>query len=96
MRGAILGLVLLLGACAHSSVRVDSAGATVTTSTRVSAGYRGDPVVAAWALIGIGLIASQSPAMRSEPRAAPDASRQVNAVDCTKPIEDWSANLKCR
>jgi len=25
-----------------------------------------------------------------------DASRVVNEVDCTKPIENWSANLKCK
>jgi hypothetical protein len=25
-----------------------------------------------------------------------DPSRRVVEHDCTKPIEDWSANLKCR
>ena len=25
-----------------------------------------------------------------------DASRRVHEQDCTKPISDWSANLKCR
>ena len=25
-----------------------------------------------------------------------DSSRRVNEQDCTKPIKDWSANLKCR
>jgi hypothetical protein len=25
-----------------------------------------------------------------------DASRKVNAQDCTKPIEDGAANLMCR
>ena len=25
-----------------------------------------------------------------------DESRTVNTQDCTRPIEDWSANLKCR
>lgn len=31
-------------------------------------------------------------------RAVPpmDASRKVNEQDCSKPIEDWSANLRCR
>lgn len=34
----------------------------------------------------------------SAPRAAPplDAARRVNEQDCTRPIEDRSANLKCR
>jgi hypothetical protein len=26
----------------------------------------------------------------------PDPTRRVVAQDCTKPIEDWSANLKCK
>jgi hypothetical protein len=26
----------------------------------------------------------------------PDPSRRIIEQDCTKPIEDWSANLKCR
>jgi len=32
------------------------------------------------------------------PRSAPplDESRRVNEQDCTRPIEDWSANLRCR
>jgi len=30
------------------------------------------------------------------PAPAMDASRSVNAQDCTKPIADWSANLRCR
>jgi hypothetical protein len=98
-------LVLLLAACTHASVRVDSGGGTVTTSTSVSAGYRGSSS-AAWALIGIGLIAAEiagSEGARErglEPGQAPaqpmDATRQVNEVDCTKPIANWSANLKCR
>jgi hypothetical protein len=32
------------------------------------------------------------------PQAAPELApeRKVNEQDCTKPIADWSANLKCR
>lgn len=98
-------LAVVLGACAHASVRYDSGGGTVTTGASVSAGYRGSSA-AAWALIGIGLIAAEvagSEAARErglEPRTGPaqpmDAQRQVNEVDCTRPIENWSANLKCR
>jgi hypothetical protein len=34
----------------------------------------------------------------ASPRPAPslDVSRTVNEQDCSKPIENWSANLKCR
>lgn len=32
----------------------------------------------------------------TRPPPALDGSRRVNEQDCTKPIKDWSANLKCR
>ncbi len=99
-------LAILLGACTHASVRYDSGGGTTTTRTSVSIGYSGSGSVAAWALIGIGLIAAQqagSQAARErglEPERPAerqlDAGRQVNEVDCTKPIENWTANLRCR
>ena len=35
---------------------------------------------------------------RAAGRAVPpmDASRKVHEQDCSRPIEDWSANLRCR
>ena len=106
MKPALLALAFLLAACSHASVRVDSGGGVATTSTSVSIGYSGHGSAAAWALIGIGLIAAEyggSAAARErglEPERNPaksmDAGRQVNEVDCTKPIENWSGNLKCR
>jgi hypothetical protein len=99
-------LVAVLAGCTHASVRMGTDGATTTTSTSVSAGYSGHGSAGVWLLIGIGLIAAEyggSAAARErglEPRREPvrpmDAGRQVNEVDCTKPIEDWSGNLKCR
>jgi hypothetical protein len=99
-------MVLVLTACTHASVRMSTDGATSTTSTSVSAGYSGHGSAAVWALIGIGLIAAEyggSAAARErglEPERAGerelDAQRRVNEVDCTKPIENWSANLKCK
>jgi len=80
-----------------------SAGTTTTTAgASVSIGASG----AAWPLIGIGLIAAQFagrrdkesalPASQSAPAPEPDGSRRVNEQDCSKPIKDRSANLKCR
>lgn len=99
-------LVAALAGCTHASVRMGTDGATTTTSTSVSAGYSGHGSAGMWLLIGIGLIAWEyggSAAARErglEPERRPaqsmDASRKVNEVDCTKPIEDWSGNLKCR
>lgn len=105
MRIALVILFLMSG-CTHVSVQGGAGGVTSSTSTGVSVGYSGSGSAAMWALIGIGLIAAEyggSLAARErglEPEAKPvqpmDASRQVNAVDCTRPIQDWSANLKCR
>lgn len=103
-----LGLVLvfLLAGCTHASVQMNSGGGVTTTGASVSAGYSGHGSAALWALIGIGLVAAEyggNSAARErglEPGRAGertlDAARQVNEVDCTKPIENWSANLKCR
>jgi hypothetical protein len=32
----------------------------------------------------------------AQPAPELDGSRRVNEQDCSKPIRDWSANLKCR
>jgi len=100
-----LFVVALVG-CSHASVRMSADGSTSTTTTSVSAGYSGHGSAAMWVLIGIGLIAweyggSEGARERGlEPERKPpaplDAGRQVNEVDCTKPIKDWSGNLKCK
>lgn len=99
-------VIMLLSGCTHVSVQGGAVGGTTTTSTGVSVGYSGSGSAAMWALIGIGLIAAEYGGSRAarerglEPQAKPvqpmDASRQVNEVDCRQPIQDWSANLKCR
>lgn len=77
-------------------------GSTSTTTTSVSAGYSGHGSAGMWLLIGIGLIAweyggsERGPEAERKPPAPLDAGRSVNEVDCTKPIQDWSGNLKCK
>jgi hypothetical protein len=88
-------VLLALAGCANVSTRVESGGSTVTTATGVSASFVGQSSATTWALIGIGVIAWGA-AGPSAPAAPLDPSRRVNEVDCTKPIQDWSANLKCR
>lgn len=103
----LVAFLALLAGCTHAHVQVNSSGGTTTTATSVSAGVSGHASPAAWALVGIGLIAVEiaSPTRpiegRSEALRAPapgplDGQRRVNEVDCTKPIRDWSANLKCK
>lgn len=103
---SLIALVVLLGACSHTSVQYSSGGGVTSTSSSVSIGYSGQGSAAAWALIGIGLIAAEyagsAPARERglEPAAPPpqpmSAGRRVNEVDCTRPIADWTANLRCR
>ena len=102
----VIVIAMMLSGCTHVSVQGSAGGGATTTSTGVSASYSGSGSAAMWALIGIGLIAAEYGGSRAarerglEPQAKPaqpmDASRQVNEVDCSQPIQDWSANLKCR
>jgi hypothetical protein len=68
-------------------------GSSVTggaTGLRIQGGSLG-------AVIAAGVIAaaaSESGRTAPAPELAP--GRLVNEQDCTKPIEDWSGNLKCR
>lgn len=105
MRIALV-VVLLLSGCTHVSVQGSAVGGTTTTSTGVSVSYSGSGSAAMWALIGIGLIAAEYGGSRAarerglEPQAKPvqpmEAGRKVNEVDCTRPIADWSGNIKCK
>jgi hypothetical protein len=51
---------------------------------------------AAAALLAIGILAGMAAAVPQEkaPELAPN--RRVNEQDCTKPVADLTANLKCR
>lgn len=98
MRAALLALLLFSAGCSHTSVQGRWDG-TSTTSAGASVGISGSGSVAAWLLIGIGLIAAGEAAAPAAAAPAPaelDQARRVNEQDCTQPIKDWSANLKCR
>lgn len=102
-RGLALALALLASGCANTSVQVSGGGPQPTLSTS-----GGSPL---GALVLLGFLASYesynngthyranpfdalSPA---QPVPAPlDPARRVLEADCTRPIADWSANLKCR
>lgn len=92
----LLALVLasLLAGCAHTSVGVNSsgtaAGSTASVGAQVSAGASGAVAVAVFAIAAVAIYGTTRPAPEL------DGSRRVNEQDCSKPIKDWSANLKCR
>lgn len=90
---ALIIAVLVVG-CAHSNVSLNSSGSaasgTTTVSGQVSAGGSGAAAVALFAIAVVAIHGTTQPAPEL------DGSRRVNEQDCSKPIRDWSANLKCR
>jgi hypothetical protein len=94
MRTLCLLLSLSLAGCSHTSVQGGWGGSNSPGGSGVS-----------WVLINIGLIAAWDYSERQRLEGAPplnepplelDKGRRVNAQDCTQPIRDWSANLKCK
>jgi len=54
------------------------------------------PAARAVFLAGVSYESDRDVARQSTPVPDLDPSRRVLEQDCTKAIEDWSANLKCR
>lgn len=94
----ILPLALLLSAChAHTGVGfgVGTPGPVPPASASVS--VHAGPALGA--LIGLGIIAASVREDGDDPvNATPalDPQRRVHEQDCSKPIEDPAANLRCR
>jgi hypothetical protein len=98
MRRVALALTLILAGChAHTGVgfATGTPGALAPASASVS--VHAGPALGA--LIGLGIIAAAAREdWETTERLAPplDATRRVAAQDCSRPIEDPSANLRCR
>jgi hypothetical protein len=103
-----LALALALGGCGGNSyVAVQSGspavGVTTGTTGYVQASTSSSSAAAAavfllhWSLLNH-YWDQQAGTYGSSTLPAPpmDEARTVNTQDCTRPIEDWSANLKCR
>lgn len=98
MSRILLPLALLLAGChAHTGASVGQGASTATPGASVSIGVHAGS--AAGVLIGLGFMAAL---IRGESsyaeRAAPelDPSRRVSEQDCSQPIADPAANLRCR
>jgi hypothetical protein len=98
MRRIALPLVFLVAGChAHSGVgfATGTPGAVAPASASVS--VHAGPALGV--LIGLGIIAAAAREDWGAPeRVAPplDDTRRVAAQDCSRPIEDPAANLRCR
>lgn len=98
---AAAAVALLAAGCGgHANVRFASVGSPSTgVSSGGSVSVQGGSTVGV--LFAIAVLAGAT--HRGEQGAAPaqrapdmDPARRVGLQDCTRPIEDWSANLKCR
>jgi hypothetical protein len=97
---------LLAGCSSQANVRAGLSGASTSAGSQVSAHVQSGSVLGT--LLAVGILAA---AWYGEDReryglgafpgaSAPvpplDESRRVNQQDCTRPIEDRAANLRCR
>ena len=86
-----------------------AAGGTTSVGAQITAGASGGAAVALFAIAAVAIHATEASnggtTYRANPfaaitstRPAPelDGSRRVNEQDCSQPIRNWSANLKCR
>ena len=96
IRGFAFVLAVLLSGCGgHASVQANSnnvsAGSSVNISGRSTMGTL-------FSIVFLGGVSYESERRTSRSAQVPDLdpSRRVVEQDCTKPIEDTSANLKCR
>ena len=90
-RGSLLlSLALLAGCGGYSNVQLNS-GSVPT------AGFQGSSTIGALFMIGVLSGTSYNNDRRTgAPAPELDPARAVNEQDCSKPIENWSANLRCR
>ena len=102
-----LALALCAAGCSNNSYVAYSSGSIAGSPTGTSAYVQGGTSSSSaafaaifllhWALLnerwdrGAGLYGSSA-----VPAPPMDETRSVNTQDCTRPIVDWSANLRCR
>lgn len=87
-RTLVLALALLAASCGGSSNVQVSTGGTVRAQGSSTFG----------GVLTVGVLGAMVYSESHNTSRAPelDASRRVLEADCSKPIEDWSANLRCR
>lgn len=91
--GLALGLALALAGCSTSAVQLSTGG------PQPSVVAPGGSTLGALITIGVlSAFAYESQNNGIAPLAPPplDPERRVLEQDCSKPIADWSANLRCR
>src|SRR5205807_8490985 len=101
MKLRMIVFTVFIAGCSHGQLQFNGGTASTTSGgTAISSSSAGLSVQAsgttAAALIGLGIAGAviyRSEARGWVPELTP--ARRVNEQDCTRPIEDISANLKC-
>src|SRR5690349_23871125 len=102
--GLVAALVLAVAGCASSNVQVSGGGPQPTVNTAGNTPLGRIVLIAFIAGIGYesykdGTHYRANPFdafSMSPPPPSLDPTRKVSEQDCTQPIVDWTANLKCR
>jgi hypothetical protein len=92
---ALLFALGIAGCGGNSSVVIGSAGSSAAGISVEGSSTTVSSLLTLMMLLNASRLGDQvGPAMPPDP--VMEASRRVVERDCTRPIEDWSANLRCR
>lgn len=96
MRGFAVAIVVLLAGCSgHANVQGNSSNVSTGSSVNIPDRSTLGTLFSIVFLAGVSYDGDREmPLSARIPEL--DPTRRVAVQDCTKPIEDWSANLKCR
>jgi len=91
-----LAVLVMLAGCSHTEVRVDSGSTAARTQGALQVRVEGGRGLAT--LLGLTFLTAAMFDYEARPDAAPPLAtdRTISEQDCTRPIENFSANLKCR
>jgi len=96
MRGAAIALTMLLAGCGgNANVQATSSNGSATGIVSIPGRTSFGTLLSIVFLAGVSYEGERGPS-RTIQVPEPDPTRRVVEHDCTKPIEDWSANLKCK
>jgi hypothetical protein len=96
MRAVALSFAMALCGCGgNANVQANSSGGSAA-SVNFPGPSRFTALLSAIFLAGVSYESDRAVLLHSAPVPELDPSRRIAEHDCTRPIEDWSANLKCR
>lgn len=88
--------VLLAGCGGNANVQASSNNGSASGSVGFPGRSSLGTLLSIIFLAGVSYESDRAVLPQSESAPDPDPARRVVEHDCSKPIEDWSANLRCR